>query len=96
MQPGEFDGQHSYSGQTANLIDEEVMRLSNEGMETAKRIIQEHREQHRVIAEALLKYETLNEKQILSLFKTGKMPAENEDEFPSRKNQVHLKKLRRH
>ena len=86
MQPGEFDGQHSYSGQTANLIDEEVMRLSNEGMETAKRIIQEHREQHRVIAEALLKYETLNEKQILSLFKTGKMPAENEDEFPSEKS----------
>ena len=86
MQPGEFDGQHSYSGQTANLIDEEVMRLSNEGMETAKQIIQEHREQHRVIAEALLKYETLNEKQILSLFKTGKMPAENEDEFPSEKS----------
>ena len=83
MQPGEFDGQHSYSGQTANLIDEEVMRLSNEGMETAKKIIQEHREQHKIIAEALLKYETLDEKQILSLYKTGKMPAENEDEFPS-------------
>ena len=86
MQPGEFDGQHSYSGQTANLIDEEVMRLSNEGMETAKRIIHEPLEQHRVIAEALLKYEPLNEKQILSLFKTGKMPAENEDEFPSEKS----------
>ena len=85
MQPGEFDGQHSYSGQTANLIDEEVMRLSNEGMETAKKIIQEHREQHKIIAEALLKYETLDEKQILSLYKTGKMPAENEDEFPSEK-----------
>ncbi len=27
---------------------------------------------HKIIAEALLKYETLNEKQILSLFKTGK------------------------
>ena len=81
MQPGEFDGQHSYSGQVANMIDEEVMRLSNEGMATAKRIIEEHREQHKVIAEALLKYETLDEKQILSLYKTGKMPAENE--YPS-------------
>ncbi|HIX02133.1 MAG TPA: ATP-dependent zinc metalloprotease FtsH [Candidatus Ligilactobacillus excrementigallinarum] len=86
MQPGEFDGQHSYSGQTANLIDEEVMRLSNEGMETAKKIIQEHREQHKIIAEALLKYETLDEKQILSLYKTGKMPVENENEFPSEKS----------
>ncbi|WP_290033526.1 ATP-dependent zinc metalloprotease FtsH [Ligilactobacillus cholophilus] len=84
MQPGEFDGQHSYSGKVANLIDEEVMRLSNEGMETAKRIIQEHREQHKIIAEALLKYETLDEKQILSLYKTGKMPVENE--FPSEKS----------
>lgn len=86
MQPGEFDGQHSYSGQTANMIDEEVMRLSNEGMETAKKIIQEHREQHKIIAEALLKYETLDEKQILSLYKTGKMPVENENEFPSEKS----------
>lgn len=86
MQPGEFDGQHSYSGQIANLIDEEVMRLSNEGMETAKRIIREHHEQHKIIAEALLKYETLDEKQILSLYKTGKMPAENEEEFPSEKS----------
>ena len=86
MQPGEFNGQHSYSGQIANLIDEEVMRLSNEGMTTAKKIIEDHREQHKIIAEALLKYETLDEKQILSLYKTGKMPAENENEFPSEKS----------
>ncbi|MDN4847712.1 cell division protein FtsH [Ligilactobacillus salivarius] len=85
MQPGEFNGQHSYSGQTANIIDEEVKRIANEGMQQAKEIIEAHREQHKVIAEALLEYETLDEKQILSLYKTGKMPAENEDEFPSEK-----------
>ena len=83
MQPGEFNGQHSYSGQTANIIDEEVKRIANEGMQQAKEIIEAHREQHKVIAEALLEHETLDEKQILSLYKTGKMPAENEDEFPS-------------
>ncbi|MDY5444203.1 MAG: ATP-dependent zinc metalloprotease FtsH, partial [Lactobacillus amylovorus] len=82
MQPGEFNGQHSYSGQTANIIDEEVKRIANEGMQQAKEIIEAHREQHKVIAEALLEHETLDEKQILSLYKTGKMPAENEDEFP--------------
>ena len=85
MQPGEFNGQHSYSGQTANIIDEEVKRTANEGMQQAKEIIEAHREQHKVIAEALLEHETLDEKQILSLYKTGKMPAENEDEFPSEK-----------
>ena len=85
MQPGEFNGQHSYSGQTANIIDEEVKRIANEGMQQAKEIIEAHREQHKVIAEALLEHETLDEKQILSLYKTGKMPAENEDEFPSEK-----------
>lgn len=85
MQPGEFNGQHSYSGQTANIIDEEVKRIANEGMQQAKEIIEAHREQHKVIAEALLEHETLDEKQILSLYKIGKMPAENEDEFPSEK-----------
>ncbi|WP_369022151.1 ATP-dependent zinc metalloprotease FtsH [Ligilactobacillus salivarius] len=85
IQPGEFNGQHSYSGQTANIIDEEVKRIANEGMQQAKEIIEAHREQHKVIAEALLEHETLDEKQILSLYKTGKMPAENEDEFPSEK-----------
>ena len=85
MQPGEFNGQHSYSGQTANIIDEEVKRIANEGMQQAKEIIEAHREQHKVIAEALLEHETLDEKQILSLYKTGKMPAENKDEFPSEK-----------
>ncbi|UTX36341.1 ATP-dependent zinc metalloprotease FtsH [Ligilactobacillus salivarius] len=85
MQPGEFNGQHSYSGQTANIIDEEVKRIANEGMQQAKEIIEAHREQHKVIAEALLEHETLDEKQILSLYNTGKMPAKNEDEFPSEK-----------
>ncbi|MFN1208321.1 cell division protein FtsH, partial [Enterococcus lactis] len=39
--------------------------------------IEQHREQHKVIADALLKYETLDEKEILSLYCTGKMPEEN-------------------
>ena len=33
----------------------------------------------------MLEYETLDERQILSLYKTGKMPAQAEDEFPSEK-----------
>lgn len=78
-------GQSPFSGNTANAIDAEVKRLSEEGMQLAKKIITEHKEQHEVIAKALLEYETLDEKQILSLYKTGKMPTQNEEEFPSEK-----------
>lgn len=76
----------AYSEKTAATIDEEIRRFTTEGYEQARKIIQEHREQHKIIAEALLKYETLDEKQILSLFKTGKMPEKKSDtEFPSEK-----------
>ncbi|UQS87042.1 ATP-dependent zinc metalloprotease FtsH [Nicoliella spurrieriana] len=74
--------QPRYSDATAALIDSEVRRIINEGHATARKIIEEHREQHKVIADALLKYETLDEKQIISLYKTGKMPTED-SEYPS-------------
>ena len=78
-------GQQPFSIDTSNAIDSEVKALCEEGMAPAKKIIEEHKEQHRIIAEALLEYETLDERQILSLYKTGKMPAQAEDEFPSEK-----------
>ena len=77
MTPGQSYGQQPYSEHTQAIVDEEVKRLLNEGHATAHKIIEEHREQHKLIAEALLKYETLDEKQILSLYKTGKMPAKD-------------------
>lgn len=71
---GQGYDQAGYSEHTAALVDEEIKRILNEGHEQALHIIETHREQHKLIAEALLNYETLNEKQILSLYKTGKMP----------------------
>ncbi|MCP0886823.1 ATP-dependent zinc metalloprotease FtsH [Ligilactobacillus sp. WILCCON 0076] len=82
---GEMGGNAPYSGQTSNIIDEEVKRISDEGMQKAKEIIEANRKQHKIIAEALLEYETLDEKQILSLYNTGKMPVKANDEFPSEK-----------
>ncbi|MFD1420436.1 ATP-dependent zinc metalloprotease FtsH [Lactiplantibacillus songbeiensis] len=78
-------GASAFSQHTAQLIDDEIRRLAEEAHQTAIDIIQSHREQHKLIAEALLKYETLDEKQILSLFKTGEMPAKAGSEFPSEK-----------
>ena len=74
----------SYSEDTAKSIDQEVKRIIDEDHERAREILETHREQHKIIAEALLKYETLDEKEILSLYNTGKMPANDANqEFPS-------------
>ncbi|PMD68099.1 ATP-dependent zinc metalloprotease FtsH [Companilactobacillus nuruki] len=74
----------SYSEDTAKAIDQEVKRIIDEDHERAREILETHREQHKLIAEALLKYETLDEKEILSLYNTGKMPANDANqEFPS-------------
>ncbi|EKF51190.1 ATP-dependent zinc metalloprotease FtsH [Lactococcus garvieae] len=73
----------TYSEATAQAIDEEIRAITKEAYDKAVEIIQAHREQHKAIALALLKYETLDAKQIMSLYKTGKMPndvIENEDE----------------
>ena len=78
-------GQPNYSQETATIIDDEVRQILDEAHKTAIDIIQSHREQHKAIAEALLKYETLDERQILSLYNTGKMPVNNQEEFPSEK-----------
>ncbi len=73
-----------YSQETAAAVDEEIRRLTNEAYASAKKIIGEHRDKHKLIAQALLKYETLDEKQILSLWNTGEMPENSKtSEFPS-------------
>lgn len=80
------EGGPAYSEKTAATIDEEIRRFTTEGYNEARKIIEEHSEQHKIIAEALLEHETLDEKQIISLFKTGKMPEKKTtSEFPSEK-----------
>ena len=72
-----------YSEATAAKIDEAVKKILDEAHAKAVEIVENNREKHRIIAEALLKYETLDEKQIYSLYKTGKMPEKFSEEFPS-------------
>ena len=88
--PVQYEGNHamfgaqtpqkSISERTAYEIDEEVRTLLNEARNKAAEIIQSNRETHKLIAEALLKYETLDSTQIKSLYETGKMPEESEEE----------------
>ena len=88
--PVQYEGNHamfgaqspqkSISEQTAYEIDEEVRSLLNKARNKAAEIIQANRETHKLIAEALLKYETLDSTQIKSLYETGKMPETVEEE----------------
>ena len=88
--PVQYEGNHamfgaqtpqkSISERTAYEIDEEVRALLNEARNKAAEIIQSNRETHKLIAEALLKYETLDSTQIKYLYETGKMPEEVEEE----------------
>lgn len=77
---GQLSPEKTYSAQTAQMIDDEVRRLLNEARDKAADIINNNRETHKLIAEALLKYETLDAAQIKSIYETGKMPEELEND----------------
>ena len=77
MNPGQFTTDKSYSAHTAQLIDEEIRSLLVEAHDKAAEIINANRETHALIAEALLKYETLDAAQIKSIYETGKMPEDS-------------------
>ena len=89
--PVQYEGNHAMFGaqttqkfiseQTAYEIDEEVRSLLNEARNKAAEIIQNNRETHKLIAETLLKYETLDSVQIKSLYETGKMPEDTDLEL---------------
>jgi cell division protease FtsH len=57
-------GQRNSSEETANIIDEEVKSLVNEGYKTAETILKKHRDQLELLAKALLEYETLSGSEI--------------------------------
>lgn len=98
--PVQYEGNHqvfvgrdygqtkAYSEQVAFEIDQEVRSILMNAHTKAREIIEEYSEQHKLIAEKLLEFETLDAKAIKSLFETGKMPegSENSD-YPSEKAQ---------
>ncbi len=77
---GAYNPPKAISEQTAYEIDAEVRDILNEARNKAAEIIQANRETHKLIAEALLKYETLDSNQIKSIYETGKISEEHFDE----------------
>ncbi|MGY3766992.1 ATP-dependent zinc metalloprotease FtsH [Vagococcus vulneris] len=96
--PVQYEGNHqvfvgrdygqtkAYSEQVAYKIDEEIRKILVSAHQKAHEIIEAHRAQHKLIAEALLQYETLDARAIKSLFEDGVMPADAiKEEYPSEK-----------
>ncbi|MDN6196292.1 MAG: cell division protein FtsH, partial [Atopostipes suicloacalis] len=73
-----------FSDRVAYDIDQEVLRILNEGLEEAEEIIKANADKLKLIAEHLLEYETLNEIEIKSLYENGVLPSgeKDKDDFP--------------
>ncbi|MGX7349653.1 ATP-dependent zinc metalloprotease FtsH [Dolosicoccus paucivorans] len=68
----------AYSDQVAYEIDREIRKIMQEAHDKAHEIIQTHRQQLDTIATKLLEVETLDKREIESLFNTGQMPPKEE------------------
>lgn len=73
-----------FSERVAYDIDQEVLRILNEGLEQAHEIIKANADKLKLIAEHLLEYETLNELEIKSLYEDGVLPSgdDKNNDFP--------------
>ncbi|KZS20222.1 ATP-dependent Zinc metalloprotease YME1 [Daphnia magna] len=60
------------SPQTSELIDSEIKRILQESYDRAKAILKEHKEEHKMLAEALMKYETLDADDVKSILTSKK------------------------
>ncbi|XP_023708046.1 ATP-dependent zinc metalloprotease YME1L isoform X2 [Cryptotermes secundus] len=59
---------------TNELIDSEIKRIMTESYERAKNILKTHQREHKMLAEALLKYETLDAEDIKSIMAGKQTP----------------------
>ena len=75
----DYNKSQHFSNEVANEIDMEMRKIINNCHKKATEIIKENRDLLKLIAEALLEYETLTKEQIDYLVANGKMPDEDED-----------------
>lgn len=73
----DFNNEQNYSDQIAYEIDQEIQRIIKECYERAKQILTENRDKLELIAQTLLKVETLDAEQIKHLIDHGTLPERN-------------------
>lgn len=81
----DIQNEQTYSDQIAHDIDEEMQNFINYCYERAKRILTENKDKLELVARTLLEVETLDAKQIKSLFEDGVYlePVDNDTETSS-------------
>ncbi len=82
----DIQNEQNYSDQIAYEIDQEVQRIIKECYDRAKQILTDNKEQLELIAQTLLKVETLDASEIKSLFEDGVMPEESEHKLELAEN----------
>lgn len=70
LQPSEYLGPN-----TIEVVDAEIKKILNDSYERAKAILKAHAKEHKALAEALLKYETLDAEDIKAIM-SGDKPGE--------------------
>ncbi|MDO5003326.1 MAG: ATP-dependent zinc metalloprotease FtsH [bacterium] len=75
----DYNKSQHFSNEVANEIDMEMRKIINDCHAKATEIIKKNKDLLKLIAEALLEYETLTKEQIDYLVENGKMPEETED-----------------
>ena len=79
----DYNKPQHFSNEVANEIDMEMRKIINDCHKEAKEIISKNKDLLKLIAEALLEYETLTKEQIDYLVENGKMPEEKDDSYES-------------
>lgn len=75
----DYNKSQHFSNEVANEIDMEMRKIINNCHAKATEIINKNKDLLKLIAEALLEYETLTKEQIDYLVENGKMPEETDD-----------------
>lgn len=75
----DFATKRNYSEEVASIIDEEIKILVDEAYETTTRLLEDHIDRLHLVAQALLKLETLDAKKYLAAF-NGELDLSKEDE----------------
>ncbi|MFX3619030.1 MAG: ATP-dependent zinc metalloprotease FtsH [Sporolactobacillus sp.] len=81
----DLQNDQNYSDTIAFEIDSEVQRIVKDEYARCKKLLLEHQDQLNLIAETLLKVETLDEEQIKSLYETGKYIEPSKNRYNSQK-----------
>ena len=73
----DYNKSKNFSNEVAHEIDQEVRKIIDECYKKATKILKENQDLVKLIADALLEYETITKEQIDSLVETGHMPEED-------------------